>query len=288
MKIPTKRSVAVIATVFIGLLLFILKPNDNGEGINSQTSVAMRGVDKQQYEVAKVKDHKKSNLVKAKFGLYHIEHEKSSFEIDDEMELFDDSEAGIHLKEHLSMLENTEAGSQEKQDASIDKMRKTPEVYIAKLTEAYDSIERVSFLDRYKLVYMMEKIETVHAIPFLAELASSEISAETEPYKGDGHIDESQYESLIRMRAVGGLYTLAKEGDDEARSFLFDTILNTADRTVKNDAIWSFLSSSNDLEYDKEYLKTILPESDHQFVTVKLSNIEEVQEKVKLFDEYAI
>lgn len=285
MKIPNKWPVAIIAMGFIGLLFFTQTPSDKGEGVSSRANIAMGAIEKQQYQVDKINVQKKSSLVKAKFGHNHIEHEEGLFEIFDDMALFDDSEVGVHLKEHLNMLENTELESQEKQDASIEKMRETPEVYVAKLTEAYDSVERVNFLDRYKLIYMMEKIETVHAIPFLAELANSEFSAETEPYKGDGHIDQSQYESLIRMRAVGGLYTLAKEGDVEARNFLFDTILNTKDRTVKNDAIWSYLSTSNDLESDKAYLKTVLPETDHQFVTVKLSNIEEVQEEIESFDK---
>jgi hypothetical protein len=132
---------------------------------------------------------------------------------------------------------------------------------------------------------MMENLKTAHAIPFLSELASSEQAEETAEYKGDGHIDETHRENLIRMRAVGGLYALAQGGDNGARNSLFDTILNTKDRTVKIDAIKSYLSTSKDLFADTENLKTMLPEDDRQFFDLKLSNLEEGQKQIEPEDK---
>lgn len=287
MRLQKKRPIIIAAAGFsaLGLLLFTQTSNEENGGNGDQSLVAIESPEKQRRKAVEIEGPKKVSWIKTRLDHNHIEYDMDSIETFDEMEIFDNSSAGIHLKEHFDLLENTEPGSQEKQDESFKKMRETPEVYVTKLAEAYDEVDRRNFLARYKVVYMMENLKSAHAIPFLSELANSEFPEVTAPYKGDGHIDEAHHESLIRMRAVGGLYTLANEGDKDARNSLFEAILSAKDRTVKNDAIWAYLSTSKDLEVDKEYLKTVLPDEDHQFVTLKLSNIEDVQEQVESNNE---
>lgn len=287
MRIQKKWPITIAAVGFVGLGLILLTQTSNEEnGGNGDLSyVAMEYPEKQRREVVKIDGSKKATLKKTRLNHNHIEDDIDSVETYDEMEIFDNSSAGIHLKEHFDLLENTEPGSQEKQDESLEKMRETPEAYIAKLAEAYDEVDRLNFLARYKVVYMMENIKSPYAIPILSEIANSEFPEETVTFKGDGHIDEAHHESLIRMRAIGGLYTLANEDGNGARNSLFEAIFNAKDRTVKNDAIWSYLSTSKDLEADKEYLKTVLPDEDHQFVTLKLSDIEDVQEQLESINE---
>ena len=287
MRIQKKWPITIAAAGFVGLgiLLFTQTSNEENGGGGDQSYVAMGSPEKQQREVVIIEGPKKASLIKTRLNHNHIEDGMDSVESFDGMEIFDNSSAGIHLKEHFDLLENTEPGSQEKQDESFKKMRETPEVYVTKLAEAYDEADRLNFLARYKVVYMMENLKSPHAIPFLSEVANSDFPEETALYKGDGHVDEAHHESLIRMRAVGGLYTLANKDDNGARNSLFDAILNAKDRTVKNDAIWSYLSTSKDLEADKEYLKTVLPDEDHQFVTLKLSDIKDVQEQVESINE---
>lgn len=281
MKISKKILSSSIVVVSIGLLFYAQSPSGVNEVNAVQKKVVLGALDKQQQVASKLK----AKEIEIPHSHNHLMFEASSIETSDELALFDNSDIGIHLTEHLNMLEDTREGSQERQDKSLEKMRETPELYVEKLTEAYDKVERDNFLDRYKLVHLMENIKTAHALPFLAELAISESPEEIAPYEGDGHINEGQRESLIRMRAVGGLYALAKEGDDEARHVLLETISTTKDRTVKSDAIWFYLSTSKDIDADKEYLKIVLPETDHQLVTVKLSKIEEIQEQIEAFDE---
>lgn len=285
MKIKKKWPI-IVAVGFVGLGLIFLTPSQeaNVSG-GDQAYVSMGSSEKQQIAALKIETPAKENPIKIHANQKHIEYDLDTVESYDDMEIFDNSVTGTYLKKHYDLLENTEPGSQESQDESFEKMRETPEVYVAKLAETYDEVDRLNFLARYKVVYMMENLKTPHAVPFLSQLAISELPEETAPYKGDGHTDEVHHENLIRMRAVGGLYSLANEGDKSARNSLFETILNAKDRTVKNDAIWSYLSTSKDAEEDKEYLKTILPKNEHQFFTLKLSNIEDAQEKVESFDE---
>jgi hypothetical protein len=183
-------------------------------------------------------------------------------------------------------MENTETGAQDRQDESMEEMRSEPEAYMEKLLEAYDQIDSNDYLSRYKIVYMMESIQSPNAVPFFSELATSDLPEEIEPYQGDGHINEEHQESLLRMRAVGGLYVLASEGDEKARNALMDTILNTKIQTVKNDAIWAYLSTSENIDAEKEKLKTVLPEKDHPFITVELTDIENVQKMLEHDREY--
>jgi hypothetical protein len=201
-----------------------------------------------------------------------LANQKSTAESFDETPIFDDSIEGTHLKTHFNLLESNEPGVQELQVESLKKMREKSGDYFAKLEGAYEKLDRLSFIARYKLVFMMEELKSSDAIPFLKLIANHKSTEEATSYEGEGgeHIDEARNESMIRMRAVGGLYAIANEGNDDARSTLLEILSTTKDRAVKNDAIWAYLTTSNDLKIDKEYLKALLPEDEHQFITIQL------------------
>lgn len=278
MKIP-KKGLIFFAIAGAGLVINQVS-NQIKQDTGAPSYTAVGASEKQPTKIVKSDRVKKFSLAKSNVNQNHIEYSENPVDIFNEMEIFDDTNAGIYLKEHFDQLENTEPGAQERQDESMEEMRETPEVYVEKLAEAYEQVDRLNFLARYKIVYMMENIQSAHAVPFLSELAKSDLPEETVSYKGDGHIDERHQESLLRMRGVGGLHALAAEGNENARNALLNTVFETKIQTVKNDAIWAYLSTSNDIEAEKEYLKTVLPEKDHPFITVKMTNIDEVEKQL--------
>ena len=287
MKIQMKRPITIIVVGLIGLgfLLFTQAPKQKGSGNKEEIFVTTQSTDKQQRQ-KRLSGSKKVSPRKSHVSNNHSKFNLNSTEAFDEMEIFDESSTGIHLRTHFNLLEDTELGAQEKLEESLEKMRETPEVFVTKLTEVYDELDRDNFLAKYKILFIMENLRSSYAVPFLNELANSDFPDDISLYKGDGHVNEPHNEGLIRMRAVGGLSSLAnEEGDTEARNSLLDVAINAKDRTVKNDAIRAYLSSSKDLEADKEYLKGVLSDNDQQFITLKLTNIEDVQEQIESVNE---
>ena len=274
-----KKGVIIIAIAGVGLVINqVFNQIKQDDETPSYTDAGASK--KQPTKIAKSEEKKKTSLAKPNVNHNHFEYSENSVNIFDEMEIFDDTAAGMHLKEHFDQLEDTEPGAQQRQDESMEEMRGSPAVYVEKLTEAYEEVDRLNFLAKYKIVYMMENIQSTHAVPFLSKLAKSDLPEDTAPYKGDGHTDERQQESLLRMRGVGGLHALAAEGNENARNALLNTVFETKIQTVKNDAIWAYLSTSNDIEAEKKYLKSVLPKKDHPFITVKITNIEEVEKQL--------
>jgi hypothetical protein len=280
-----KKWVAVFIITGLGGLFFSQSFHKGSKIIGKPSKIAMGNIEKKPLLTAKVDTSKTPSPIKTNDDS-HINLVDITLEVIDEMEYFDDSNTGMHIKEHFDQMENTDSDAQERQDESMEEMRREPDLYAEKLFEAYEEVARKDYLSKYKIVYMMENIHSSNAVPFFTELAVSDFPEEIEPYKGDGHIDEKRQESLLRMRAVGGLYALASEGDEKARNALMDTILKSKIQTVKNDAIWAYLSTSENIDTEKEYLKTILPEKDHPFITVKLTNIEDVEEMLEEDTEY--
>jgi len=197
------------------------------------------------------------------------------------MGVFDDSPIGNQLDVHLNLLEDSDFNSQEKVAESLEKMRKNPTPYIKELTRAYSELDRIRFLERYKIVFMLEHINSKEAEPFLLNLASSPMPTDIKPYEGHGQINEPQQENLIRMRAVGGLLAIAKAGSESARSALMDVINNTQDRTTKSDAIRAYLETSKKLKEDSTYLKQILSKDEQSLVTLEIDDVEEKTAKIK-------
>jgi hypothetical protein len=185
-----------------------------------------------------------------------------------EIELFDNSSAGKQLKAYLGMLDQLDPKLQSEENTAD--MLAHPDEYFDKLLEAYDKLDWVDFLSRYKIVYMMEHLKFPDAIPFLSGLAASPLPEESAPYQGDGSINEAHYEIMIRLRAVGGLYQLAQKGNTDARQSLLDVITHASELTIKNDAVWAYLATSKELTNDQEHLKTLLPQHEHNIITVKL------------------
>ncbi|MEE9412646.1 MAG: hypothetical protein V3V22_06290 [Methylococcales bacterium] len=278
MRIQKKWPIAIatVGLVGLGFLLYTQTSNQENTGNVNETFVTMRSPEKQRHQ-KRLESSTNASSVKLHVNNNSVVHNSDSTEVFDEMEMFDDSTIGIHLRTHFNILEDTETGAQERQDESLKKMHETPEIFVTKLIEAYDGLDRVNFLAKYKILYIMENLRSIDAIPFLSELANSDFPEETAPYAGDGHADEAHNEGLIRMRAVGGLNALAIEGNPEARNSLLDVAMNAKDRTVKNDAIRAYLSSSKDLDADKDHLKAVLPDTDHQFITIKFSDIKDAR-----------
>ncbi len=282
MKIQKKWLVVFVIIGLAGLFLN-LGFNQVSMSVDKSSDIAMEIIEKRPFKTVNTN---KPKQIKPVLDDSHIKYAEVSLEIDDDMEYFDDTNEGMHLKEHFDWLENTEPGSQERMDGSIEEMRQEPEMYTEKLLEVYDEVDRDDYLSKYKIVYMMENIQSPSAIPFFSELAVSDLPEDIKPYKGDGYIDERREESLLRLRAVGGLYALASKGDTKARKALMDTILKSKIKTVKNDAIWAYLSTSENIDAEKEYLKTVLPEKDHPFFTAELTDIEDVQKMLERSSEY--
>jgi hypothetical protein len=285
MKIQKKWLVALAVTTSGGFLLN-LDFNHVSKDIEKSSSQAIGIIKRKPLDTAKLDKSRQTDLTKVNFDNSRIEYADVSLEIADEMEYFDDTNTGMHLKEHFAQMENIESGAQDRLDESMEEMRERPGLYTEKLAEAYEQIDRDDYPSRYKIVYIMENIRSPDAIQFFSELAVSDLPEGIELYKGDGHINETQQESLLRMRGVGGLYALASEGDEKARNALMDTILNSKIQTVKNDAIWAYLSTSENIDAEKEHLKTVLPEKEHPFLTVELTDIEDVQKLMEHSSEF--
>ena len=86
------------------------------------------------------------------------------------------------------------------------------------------------------------------------------------------------------MVAVRGIATLGLETGEVSNSkeTLVEVILYTNDVAVKKVAIMTYLNISQDNASSTEYLKAILPTTDHRFVSNKIDDLPEYKEQTNI------
>jgi hypothetical protein len=183
------------------------------------------------------------------------------------------SEIETQLRDYFKGLEASDPEMQKLQAERLRRMRENPGKYLPKLVELFDSIDEHGTYSRYKVLFIIEQLDTSLAIPFLQQIAASAAPAVPRPQPGEQDVLEQRQQVLVRMRAAGGLAALARSGNGEARAALLDVIAQSSDRAVRSDAISGYLASSKDLAADREYLLGVLPEPDRKLLDAKSGSL---------------
>lgn len=195
---------------------------------------------------------------------------------EDNPAVFSDSPTGKKLQAIYFQIDSGNPEDDKHLKVEFEKLRKNKQA-AQELVNAYKNLNQDQFLSRYKLLYMAEQFANKELLPFLEEIATSPIPKDLPTFTGDGGIDHYGNEQMIKMRAIGGLATLASEGDQSSRDMLHQIILETSDPTLKQDAIHAYLSSSSDLEKDEKQLKLQLSPEEQGQVTLELTDVENVE-----------
>jgi len=190
-------------------------------------------------------------------------------------QIFSDSESGRGLAFVYDTLELTSEDAQTLIDNKMEELQEDPEATIDEIVSAYEKLERVQFTSRYKLVYMMENLILHEAGEVLSEIALAPIPNDLPEYGGDGTTDHEANEIMVRVRAIGGLELLHKSGEVETREAIYEVMTSTEDQTIKNTAVRAWLSTSQDLENDQEFLKDVLSEDEQYMISTLEDNVED-------------
>jgi hypothetical protein len=193
---------------------------------------------------------------------------------DDVPPSFSEGPVGAKLS---SLYGSVDSGSPEddiKAEQLFEELRGNAAEAVAEIARAYRELDNSQFIGRYKLTYIAENLKVKEARTFLEGVATSAVPAEIPAYQGDGSVDYYEKEIMVKVRAVGGLTKLAEEGDAAARSAVYQLISQTADITLKKDAIYGFLKSSEDVERDIQLLQSELPPAQHKWLSLQEDRIE--------------
>lgn len=163
----------------------------------------------------------------------------------------------------------------EASDESIEnllkELRKEPEISFNRLRNLYENINVMDHDQRMKIIWTVGELNYPKTDDFLRDVAiSSPSSLYDDVYKKNSN--NQKFETIIRANAVGGLFKNSLNGSINSRDFLLETIEGVSEKTVQRLAIKNYLATSKNLESDIGYLKSVLPEKDHQYITYKFSS----------------
>ena len=147
------------------------------------------------------------------------------------------------------------------------------------LRTAYANLSSNDYSNRYKLIWTLGEINDPASAEFLSEIAVAPIPDSIVPYQGHGDINRPGLESNIGMAAIRGVASLGEATGEKEQSseVLMQAILSANNFAVKKVAIIvTYLNNSDDLDASIEYLKSVLPEDQHQLITVETQEVPEL------------
>jgi len=200
-----------------------------------------------------------------------------------DVEVFPDTELGQKLKQHIRIIalpaENM-AEADENYSKSLVELRKTPAEAVKLLDEAYQKIEDRHYFNRWAMVNTLGDLAHAEAYKSLTSIAHTAIPAEK---SGDLHHFSSQEEEIIiRVRAVEGLATLAKQGNKDADQTLLDLALNSPlNSAIQLRAIKGYLNAGRDTDVRVKTLTRKLDKSLHDVITAQVTPPEEFAKRVE-------
>ena len=234
-----------------------------------------------------------SNSIKEDGGHHHHHHHghnhghfghddpgKTSFSQKDAGEnyLFSNSRIGELLEVHISRIEDIGPDADRLLEERLKEIKKDISKAGEELRSAYTKLDSNDYSNRYKLIWTLGEINDPSSAEFLSEIAVSPVNDAVAPYQGHGDINRPGLESNIRMVAIRGVASLGEATGEKEKSqeVLIQAILSADNFAVKKVGIVTFLNSSNDLDSSIDYLKSILPESEHHLITVEVQDVPEL------------
>jgi hypothetical protein len=169
---------------------------------------------------------------------------------------FPDTPLGRRLASHLASIEGTGSDAEAQYQASLDKLRETPEEATELLLNAYENMPEERYLDRWKVVDTISTLQTHASLEALAQIANQAVPEELFP--DAHHFSSRAEEELIRAAAIEGLEYLASRGVLEATGELRE-LVSVNDPVVRETAVRAYQRSGG----DPQEIKEALPEENH-------------------------
>ena len=211
-----------------------------------------------------------------------VNENKYNGEIDDEISLKVTSKKNeIELSENNESLKNNkivddliislDGASDESIENLLKELRQEPEISFNRLRNLYESINVMDHDHRMKIIWTVGELNYSKTGTFLRDVAMSSPSNSYDHVYQNNSFNQ-KFETIIRANAVGGLFKNSLNGSINSRDFLLETIEGVDEKTVQRLAIKNYLATSKNLESDIDYLKSVLPEKDHRYITFKFSS----------------
>ena len=164
---------------------------------------------------------------------------------------FPDTPLGRRLASHLGAIEGTGPEAEARYQASLEKLRETPEDATELLLNAYENMPAERYLDRWKVVDTLSALQTHASLEALAQIANQPVPEELFP--DAHHFSSRAEEELIRTAAIEGLEYLASRGVLEAAGELRE-LVSVNDPVVQETAVRAYQRSGGDPQEIKEAL----------------------------------
>ena len=201
-----------------------------------------------------------------------------------DIQVFPNTPLGNQLRDHimiLAMPAETIEEADAKYNASITELRKNAAEAIVLLNDAYQKTAARHYFNRWGLVKTLGDLESNGATKLLSDIAVSKIPPETS--QDLHHFSTQEEEVTIRLRAIEGLGTLARNGDPGADRTLLQMAL---DSTITNSAmrlraIKAYLRAGKNEADRIKFLKSRLDSSMHDIITTAVTPPEEFIKKMQ-------
>ena len=190
-------------------------------------------------------------------------------------QLFSDKKIGKLLENHIAKIEDIGANAQKKLDERLNVLRANRDEAGQELRDAYENLPLDRFSDRYKLIWTLGMIDDPKSAGFFADIAKAPIPEEIPSYQGHGDINRRSMEANIRMAAIRAVSTLSSVTNnvDAGQEVILETIQNSNDNAVIKVAIVTYITSAENATEAIAYLKSVLPEEDHKYITIDIDEV---------------
>jgi hypothetical protein len=184
----------------------------------------------------------------------------------DEKPLFSESEVGKSLNRFVKAL-----STDDREAASIlEKLKASPEEYSKEFEAVLSNLTEDAYELRWTLVYCLSRFESPQFTGLLGKIAKAGIPAEKSK---DLHLFSTfGEETSIRLRAIEGIKDIAKSGNREAETVLYE-LLESNYLTLNIAAAQALIEIS---ESNKSKILDALPKEKHYILEIERKDVKEV------------
>ena len=193
-------------------------------------------------------------------------------EISEEQD-FPDTKVGRLLSKHMDAALGTGTDVEAQYQRSLTALRSQPDEVITLLGVTYNKIDESRYFRRWLMVETLRELHSDSALMLLSDIADQPIP--DEKWTDDEAFSQDK-EISIRTTAIAGIADLAGRGNEDANTRL-TRFFKHRNPSIRRVAVIGYLGAGEDYETRVDFLKRALPEEDHQFITLKATNIKSVK-----------
>ncbi len=166
-------------------------------------------------------------------------------------------------------------GAMEKEAEALKELQKNAQEVADTLFQGYKRMNESEYDNRRLAMTVLAQLNTPKAIPSFVEVINTPIPPEK---MQDTHYFSSvKSESLIKVAALRGLESLAKNQNQQAETILFEVATTSSNLAVIQAAIVGYLNAGNDVEGRAQKLKGALDPQYHALVITNVSKVETLE-----------